>query len=147
MPAPLPGSSVIPSLAQRFGARVVDLVLSLVAVAAIAIALDGTVLSLVLGALASYAYYVGFDVLTGATPGKMLFGYRVHGADEPAVDVGAALRREAFIVVGAIPWVGPVAVLVLWGLIGWTISQSPIGIGWHDRLAMTHVARRAAVGS
>lgn len=119
--------------------------LSLVLVAVIAIALDGSVLSLVLGALASYAYYVVFDVLTGATPGKMLFGYRIYGADEPAVEVGSALRREAFILVGAIPWVGPVAVLVLWGLIGWTISQSPIGIGWHDRLGMTHAARRAAL--
>lgn len=67
------------------------------------------------------------------------------------IDVGLgpslrqALIREAFTVLGAIPFAGPLLALVAWTKIVMTIRSSPIRQGQHDLLAGgTRVIRAAA---
>src|SRR5438128_2124016 len=51
------------------------------------------------------AYFVGLDTLRGATVGKSLVGLRVTGVDgDCPPTVAEAAKREAFVVVGAIPF-------------------------------------------
>ncbi|WP_117238111.1 RDD family protein [Thermus sediminis] len=84
-------------------------------------------------ALPSWAYYVVFTALYGATPGKMLLGIRVVKTDGNPVDWLTAFMRE---------------------VVGKTLSILPLGLGyvwaffhprrqaWHDLIADTWVARR-----
>ena len=89
-----------------------------------------------------YVYFVAFD-LTGATPGKRLCGLRVHGTgdDGRPPTIGQASRRELFVLVGAVPFVGPVAAIAAWVTIAWGIRSR--GTGWHDRIALTAVTARS----
>src|SRR4051794_7552393 len=59
------------------------------------------------------AYVVGLTAVRGATFGKTLLHLRVNGVDgECPPTVTAAAKREAFIVLGAVPFVGPLLALV-----------------------------------
>ncbi|WP_448569231.1 RDD family protein [Thermus sp.] len=81
----------------------------------------------------SWAYYVAFTALYGATPGKMLLGIRVVKTDGRPVDWLTALMRE---------------------VVGKTLSTLPLGLGylwaffhpkrqaWHDLIADTLVVHR-----
>jgi uncharacterized RDD family membrane protein YckC len=83
--------------------------------------------------LPSWAYYVAFTALYGATPGKMLLGIRVVKTDGRPVDWLTALMRE---------------------VVGKTLSTLPLGLGylwaffhpkrqaWHDLIADTLVVHR-----
>ena len=85
-------------------------------------------------------YVVGLDVLAGATLGKALLGLRVvAGAGDRRPTVGEAARREAFVVLGAIPFVGPVLGPLSWAVIARSIQTSGTGEGAHDRWAGTRV--------
>ena len=84
-------------------------------------------------------YFVGLDVWQGATLGKRLFGLRVvagNGYRRPTV--AEAARREAIVVLGAVPFVGPVLAAVGFSLVGWSIHR---GDAIHDRFAGTDVVR------
>ena len=127
-------------LAPRFGARLVDAaVLAATGLAVGAVTGFGYgwfAFQLVLVA----GYLVGLDVLTGATLGKSLFGLRVvAGAGDRRPSVGEACRREAFVVLGAVPFVGPVLGPLAWAAIGWSVHTSETGEGAHDRWAGTRV--------
>ncbi len=81
----------------------------------------------------SWAYYVAFTALYGATPGKMLLGIRVVKTNGRPVDWLTALMRE---------------------VVGKTLSTLPLGLGylwaffhpkrqaWHDLIADTLVVHR-----
>ncbi len=83
--------------------------------------------------LPSWAYYVAFTALYGATPGKMLLGIRVVKADGRPVDWLTAFMRE---------------------VVGKTLSTLALGVGylwaffhpkrqtWHDLIADTLVVHR-----
>lgn len=83
--------------------------------------------------LPSWAYYVAFTALYGATPGKMLLGIRVVKTDGRPVDWLTAFMRE---------------------VVGKTLSTLPLGLGylwaffhpkrqtWHDLIADTLVVHR-----
>lgn len=123
------------SLPRRFAARVIDGVL----VAVILFGL-GSIFGfgygwLVLGAVVTLAYFALFDALAGTTPGKRLLKLRVEslGGGRPALS--RAVAREAFMVAGAVPYVGPLLALALWIWILISIRSSPLGQGVHDRWA------------
>lgn len=85
----------------------------------------------------SWAYYVAFTALYGATPGKMLLGIRVVKTDGRPVDWLTAFMRE---------------------VVGKTLSTLPLGLGylwaffhprrqaWHDLIADTLVVRASRPG-
>lgn len=90
---------------------------------------------LFLGSALVLAYFTLFDAIAGATPGKMALGLRVLGPDGGKPSLGQALKREAFTVVGSIPFIGPLLAIGAWAWIIVTIRQSPIRQGKHDLLA------------
>lgn len=128
-------------LVGRFLARVVDVAL-LAALLAGAGQLTGFGPGwLVGGALAVLSYFAGFDAALGTTPGKRLLGLRVVTAEGTRPTLVAALRRESFTLLGAIPFVGPFAALGVWIWFLVVMRRGPDGAGPHDRLAGTRVVR------
>ncbi|NOT25908.1 MAG: RDD family protein [Acidobacteria bacterium] len=90
---------------------------------------------LFLGAAVVLAYFVVFDVLTGATPGKFALGLRVLAPLGGHPTFEQAVIRESFTVLGAIPFAGPFLALGAWIWIATTIRSSPLRQGKHDLLA------------
>jgi uncharacterized RDD family membrane protein YckC len=82
-----------------------------------------------------FAYFVVADAAAGRTLGKALLGLQVLGPDGGRPTPKEALAREAFVLLGAIPFAGPILALAAWVSIVLTIHSSPLQQGWHDRLA------------
>lgn len=121
-------------LGRRFAARVIDGVLLTIIGTAIGAALDYSLVWLVAYALVFFAYFVVLDVAFGTTIGKRFLGLRVIGPDGRAPTGGEAARREAFTLLGALPFIGPFLALAAWILIAVSINSSPTNQGKHDEL-------------
>jgi uncharacterized RDD family membrane protein YckC len=80
-------------------------------------------------------YFALCDHLVGATAGKRAMRLRVVGPDGERPSFRAAILREAFTLLGAIPFLGPVLALGAWIWIGLGIRSSPVRQGPHDLLA------------
>lgn len=89
---------------------------------------------LVGSALAIYAYFVLLDAGWGTTVGKRVVGLRLVGTTGDRATVGEAMAREAFVLLGAVPFAGPVLALAAWIAIAVTVRRDPLGQGVHDRL-------------
>lgn len=88
------------------------------------------------GAGFGFLYFVFFEVLTGATPGKKVLGLHVNsagGADKPTIVESA--KRNAYMLLNLIPWIG--GILWFFSAIGIavTVSSSSTKQGWHDNFA------------
>ena len=125
----------VPSLQRRALARLIDVVVVASATVALGSLLDFSLLWLVVGALGILAYFAGSDAAFGMSVGKALTGLKVVGPDGERPSVQAAARREAFTMLGAIPFVGPILAMVAWITIVVTVRNSPTGQGLHDRWA------------
>jgi uncharacterized RDD family membrane protein YckC len=132
-----------PGLAVRAAARVIDtVVVSAVAMGAGSLTGFG-IAWLVATAVGVYAYFVVLDATWGTTVGKRLVGLGVVGPAGAAPGPGAAARRELVVLIGAVPFVGPVLALAAWIAIALSARSSPTGQGVHDRFAGgTRVVRR-----
>ena len=101
-------SSSIPvpaELPARFAARAID-VLVLVAIdVGLGLVIGFGFDWLAIGTAVVLGYFVLLDALAGATLGKLALGLRVTGPDGGKPSVRQALIREAFSVVGAVPFV------------------------------------------
>jgi uncharacterized RDD family membrane protein YckC len=122
-------------IGRRFVARVVDFVILAVLGLVLGVALDFGFAWLVIQAVMVFAYFVLLDVFAGTTPGKLVMGLRVTGPDGGRPTMREALVREAFTLLGAIPFAGPVLALAAWVVIAVTINSSPTNRGKHDELA------------
>jgi uncharacterized RDD family membrane protein YckC len=134
MPPVSPVDPVSAELPARLAARGIDVLI----VAAIDVGL-GLLIGfgfdwLLIGAAIVLAYFALFDTM-GATPGKLAFGLRVVGPGGGRPTLRQASIREAFMVLGAIPFAGPLLALAAWTTIIMTIRSSPLRQGKHDRLA------------
>jgi uncharacterized RDD family membrane protein YckC len=126
-------------LGQRATARLIDVGLVGVVASAIGVGTGFGVAWLVATASGTFLYFVTFD-LSGATPGKRLVGLRVRSADEGRnPTIAAAASREAFVLLGAIPFAGPILAAALWASIALGIRSDAEGRAWHDRLGHTMV--------
>ena len=122
-------------LPSRLAARAID-----VAVVAAVDAGLGRLLGfgfdwLVLAALVVMGYFTLQDWLAGATIGKALLGLKVIGPDGGNPSLVASLKREAFLLLGSIPFIGPLLALGAWAWIMVSIRKSPLAQGKHDMLA------------
>jgi hypothetical protein len=116
-----------PPIPARLAARAIDVL----AVFGLNLAL-GQVIGfgagwLVLGAALVLGYFVAGDTLIGATLGKLALGLRVVNAEGGRLSPVQALRRELFVVVGAVPFVGPILALCIWMWMLVTVWSSPLG--------------------
>ncbi|MGW5311224.1 RDD family protein [Nocardia thailandica] len=88
------------------------------------------------GAGFGFLYFVFFEVTSGETPGKKVLGLEVRGAGGAAKpDLTESARRNAYMLLNLIPWVGGLLWLVAAIAIGVTIGSSPTRQGWHDTFA------------
>lgn len=86
--------------------------------------------------LGMFLYFVLFEVLAGATPGKMLLGLSVRGPHGmPKPDFKQSAIRNSFTLLTIIPWVGGLLAVIAYIFIAVTISSSPCKQGRHDELA------------
>ena len=83
--------------------------------------------------LVMFLYFVLFEGLSGATPGKRLLGLRVVGVDGSPVGLTRALLRNVLRVVDGLPTLGLVAAVL--------IATSDERARFGDRLAETRVVR------
>lgn len=136
-PPPYPGQTrrMPGDLLPRLGARIIDsIVLGLVGLAFGAPLQFGNVW-VVVQALLVFAYFVLLDTYVGTTAGKRLVGLRVTGPTGGNPTLGQASIREAFNILGAIPYAGGPLALIAWIVIAVTISSSPTKQGKHDEYA------------
>jgi uncharacterized RDD family membrane protein YckC len=126
---------VKPSIVRRLVARIIDGgVLAVVAVAA------GRPLGfatgwLVVTAVGVYGYFVVCDAVWGSTLGKRIVALRLVDVDGNRPTIGASAAREAFTLLGAVPFAGPVLSTVAGIAIGVGAGRDADGRGVHDRLA------------
>jgi uncharacterized RDD family membrane protein YckC len=132
-----------PTLGQRFVARLLDAVIVGLVGAGIGALMEFSILWLVLQAALVYAYFVVLDTVLGTTVGKSALGLRVDGPAGGRPSLSQALVRESFVLLGAIPFAGPLLALVAWVAILLSIRKSPSGQGLHDRLGGGTLVARA----
>jgi uncharacterized RDD family membrane protein YckC len=131
-----------PTLGQRVAARAIDAVIVGLVGIGIGVLLEFSILWLVLQATLVYGYFVALDAAMGATIGKRALGLRVDGPAGGRPTLSQALTRESFVLLGAIPFAGPLLALAAWVAILLSTRSSPSGQGIHDRVAGgTGVAR------
>lgn len=127
-----PASAQLP---VRMAARAIDILV----VTALALSLGSLMgfgaLWVVVGAVAVLAYFASCDRFFGATLGKLAFGLRVVGPGGGRPSLRQALIRESCMIVGAIPFIGPLLAFAAWIWIGVSIRSNPLGQGKHDLLA------------
>ncbi|MEZ4321128.1 MAG: RDD family protein [Myxococcota bacterium] len=128
-----------PGLGARAAARLIDIV-GLTLAASWGLLVDFGLVWLIGHALLILLYFVASDALFGATIGKRLLGIRVTADDGSPVSWPSALKREAFVVVGAVPFIGPLVAMALWVGIAVTVRNSPEARGWHDQWSGTRVS-------
>jgi uncharacterized RDD family membrane protein YckC len=131
-----PDSSPVPAdLPARLAARAIDVVVLAAVDGAIGMSIGFGFDWLIVGAAIVLAYFTVLDVVFGATLGKVVMGLGVIGQDGGRPTLRQALTREAFTVVGAVPFIGPLLAVAAWAWIIATIRSSPLRQGKHDSLA------------
>ncbi|MCW4352210.1 RDD family protein [Hoyosella sp. YIM 151337] len=96
------------------------------------------------GAGFGYLYFLVFEVTTGSTPGKKVFGLHVNGSGgQPKPSLKDSALRNAYMLLNLISFVGWLLWLIAVIAIGFTISTSSSKQGFHDRFAGgTQVVKR-----
>lgn len=122
-------------LGRRLGARAIDAVVLTAAAFAIGSGIGFGFDWLILVGSLVLVYFVLADCLLGATLGKALLGLRVQGPSGGRPTLAQAAVREAFTVVGAVPFIGPIVAMGIWIGIALTARRSASRQGFHDRLA------------
>jgi len=134
-PTPVHPGDLLPRFFARFIDGLIVGVLAFFGAFSIGSMSDVMVTGLFSG-LGTFLYFVLFEVLAGATPGKMLLGLSVrgpHGMAKP--DFKQSAIRNSFPLLPIIPWVGGLLAFIAYIFIAVTINSSPCKQGRHDELA------------
>jgi uncharacterized RDD family membrane protein YckC len=137
-------------LGARIGARLLD-VLIVAIPASIILALVGLspgtafgVRNWLYNAIVSFlwfGYFVVMESNRGATVGKQLLNLRVVVADGSIPSTEVAAKRNAWMLIGIIPWLGGLLSFIAVIVIIVTISSDASNRGYHDQLAGTAVMK------
>ncbi|MBI9001010.1 RDD family protein [Corynebacterium sp. CCM 9185] len=98
-------------------------------------------LALLAGPLPFWFWQVIGDT-NGGGPGKRLLGLRVTGPADCPVGVGQAARRNLWLLIPAIPVVGPIGALAIGMWLAGSAKLDAYGMGPHDYFARTRVIVR-----
>ncbi len=93
------------------------------------------ILSGIVTTLLIFGYYVYLEMTKGQTVGKMALGFKVIGPDGATPTQDQALKRNAYLLLGVIPFLGGVVQLIVVIVIAVTISGDAFKRGWHDNFA------------
>ena len=99
---------------------------------------DGFVSTLIFGlvtGLLGIAYFTFMESTRGQTIGKQLLGLRTVGAAGGNPTQAEAIKRNAFMLLNLVPWIGGLLMFVAYIVIGVTINSSPTNQGKHDEFA------------
>ncbi|MDO5669863.1 MAG: RDD family protein [Corynebacterium sp.] len=97
----------------------------------------------ILSAMIGAAWGIGFEVLTGASPVKHLFGYQVRDSTTgEKLSWEQSAKRQWWRLVNIIPGIGQVITFFGMIAIGMSIKESNGFIGSHDRWAGAEVVRK-----
>jgi uncharacterized RDD family membrane protein YckC len=135
-------SSIPGEIPDRLAARVIDALVLVVIGAMFGRQIGFGYDWLIATAAIVLVYFVLADALLGATLGKAAMRLQVTDQDGNKPSMKQAVIRECFMLLGAIPFAGPLLALAAWVWIVVTIRSSPLRRGIHDRLAGTRVVRR-----
>ncbi|BBX82546.1 RDD family protein [Mycolicibacterium aubagnense] len=134
-PVPVHPGDLLPRFFARFIDGLIVVVLAFFGAFSIGSMSDVMVTGLFSG-LGTFLYFVLFEVLAGATPGKMLLGLSVRGPHGmPKPDIKQSAIRNSFTLLPIIPWVGGLLAFIAYIYIAVTINSSPCKQGRHDELA------------
>ncbi len=134
-----------PSAGLRLGMLLIDsLAFSMVS----GLLLVGTdsenILSGLMVGLAGLAWFLGFEVLTGASPTKHLFGYEVRDSTTgKKLSWEQSAKRQWWRIAGVLPIIGWLVSVVGMIAIGTSIKPQNGFIGSHDRWAGAEVVRKS----
>lgn len=145
-PAPLPGYQADrPSAGLRLGMMLLDgLTFSMVSGLLLWGANSENVLSGILVGLVGVAWFLGFEVLTGASPVKHLFGYEVRDSTTgEKLSWEQSAKRQWWRLVSVVPGIGWLVSFIGMIAIGTSIKPENGLIGSHDRWAGAEVARKS----
>lgn len=126
-------------LIRRAVARLIDAVVLVAISVAVGSATNFGVGWFIATAIGTYTYFVLGDSLASRTIGKATVGLRVVDEHQRRPSAVAAAKREAFVLLGAIPFAGPL--LALATAIAIVMAERSGQRGFHDRLGRTLVAR------
>ncbi len=130
-----PAAGVQTSLRDRAIARLIDTGIVAVVAGAAGLPSGFGLPWLVATMVGVYAYFVLPLVAFAATPGKRARGLVVVGGRGQRPSLREAALREAFVLLGAVPFAGPVLAIAAWIAIARSIRADAAGRGIHDRLA------------
>jgi uncharacterized RDD family membrane protein YckC len=80
-------------------------------------------------------YFAFMESSKGQTVGKMLLKLEVRGPDGGNPSMEVAIKRNAWMALSIIPFIGGLAQLVVAIIIAVTINNSATNTGWHDEFA------------
>lgn len=84
----------------------------------------------------TFGYFVLMEMNGGATLGKKILRMRVLApGGAPTLGASAAIKRNSYLAVSIIPWLGPLIGFVLVVYIAVTLGKDPNKQGWHDKFA------------
>ena len=142
------GSGDLAGLGKRFGARLLDTLILFVPflVISFVLALGGTLgtgvgfdpagfLLNVVFTVAVIGYFAWFESSSGQTLGKKALGIRTVGPGGGLPTTAQAAKRNAWYLLGLIPFLGGLAQLAVVIAIAVTISSDPRDQGVHDKFA------------
>lgn len=133
-----------PGAGLRLGMMLIDSVAAgLLAAVGGAIFFFSDSLLLLASGLIGVAYFIGFEVYTGATPAKHLFGYEVRDATTgEKLELAQSAKRYWWRLITLIPGIGMLIAVIGMIAIGVSISPANNNIGSHDRWAGAEVVRK-----
>lgn len=134
--APSASTSLVPAtFAGRLIARVIDAVVVTAVDVLLGLVLGFGYVWLVLGAALVLAYFALLDAFAGTTAGKAVMKLRIVAADGQRPSLPQALRRESFMLVGAVPFIGPLLAIGIWIWFSLRVRADALGQGPHDYFA------------
>lgn len=130
-------------LGARIGARLLDVLIVGIPASIILIPLFslGATTAGVITSLLWFGYFVILESTQGATVGKKVLSLRVVGPDGGLPSTEVAAKRNVWMLLGILPFIGGLLSLIAVIVIIVTISQSPENRGYHDTFAGTFVLK------
>lgn len=134
-----------PSAGLRLGMMLLDgLAFSMVSGLFIAAVDSDSLFASLLVGLAGIAWFLGFEVKTGASPVKHLFGYEVRDSTTGRrLSWEQSAKRQWWRIINAVPGIGWLISVVGMIAIGSSITPQSGFIGSHDRWAGAEVVRKS----
>lgn len=142
--APLTGAVDRPSAGLRLGMVIVDWIVAGIVFGMILGVLFGdSAGGVLLMGLASAAWFLGFEVLTGGSPAKHMFGYEVRDATTgQRLTWEQSAKRQWWRLVTIVPGLGTLISFIGMIAIGISIDAKEERRGSHDRWAGAEVVRK-----